>query len=462
MHPLSIFGTSSDAGKTTLVMALCRLFTQKGYKVAPFKAQNVSNNAAVAEDNLEISRAQFFQAEAARIPPTYHLNPILLKPQGNGIIQLILNGQVFKTTDVATYYQELDNLKQHVKTAFEYLASFHDIVIAEGAGSPVELNLLHKDLSNTYIAKTFNSKIVLVADIEKGGVFASIYGTAALLDEQLRNNLVGVVINKFRGDMRFFDEGRKIIEKQFSLPVLGVLPYLPFNIHMEDSLSLKNYQQNIAHEKLFIGVIAYPGMSNYDDLDPLIADSEVRVEIIQKYQSLANFDALLLLGTKTTIQDLKWLKNNGLFKEILQFKKQIFGICGGYQMLFNVLKDPDAIEYPHPIEETGLGLIDDNIQFYPKKILTRTQYQAFGLTVTGYETHMAQTAKYPLFYEEEKVAGTHIHGIFENDEFRNTWCRKINSDYQGYAYQDYREHQIQTFVNHVATHINYEKILAAL
>ncbi|HIE02763.1 MAG TPA: cobyric acid synthase [Thiotrichaceae bacterium] len=462
MKSLSVFGTSSDAGKTTLVMALCRIFVEQGYRVAPFKAQNVSNNSAVSDDGSEISRAQFFQAEAAKIATSYHLNPVLLKSHGKGSVQVVVNGEVYKSQGVEGYYQELDSLKIHVKAAFEHLLKHYDFVIAEGAGSPVELNLLQKDLSNTFIAQTFNTKTLLVADIERGGVFASVYGTMALLEPQLRQNLIGVIINKFRGDMRFFEEGRKIIEERFQIPVLGVVPFQPLNINMEDAYSLQNYQQRLGDEKLSIAVIAYPSLSNYDDLDPLMADEEIRVEIIQTYQSLSTFDVVLLVGSKTTIRDLQWLKATGLFAEILRFQGPIFGICGGYQMLFSRLDDPQAYEYETPIQETGLGFIADTVTFQSDKILKRGQYQAFGQTVSGYEIHLARAEKYPLFYEDGRIAGTHLHGIFDNDAFRTAWFQKICPRYQGYTYQTYREMQLQHFVDMIKTHVDYESLLSAL
>ncbi|RKZ88171.1 MAG: cobyric acid synthase CobQ [Candidatus Parabeggiatoa sp. nov. 1] len=462
MKSLSVFGTSSDAGKTTLVMALCRIFVEQGYRVAPFKAQNVSNNSAVSDDGSEISRAQFFQAEAAKIPTSYHLNPVLLKSQGNGSVQVIVNGKIYKSQGVKDYYQEIDTLKIQVQAAFEHLVKHYDFVIAEGAGSPVELNLLHKDLSNTFIAQTFNTKTLLVADIERGGVFASVYGTVDLLESQLRENFIGVIINKFRGDMRFFEQGRKIIEQRFQIPVLGVVPFQPLNINMEDSYSLQNYQQRLGDEKLSVVVIACPGISNYDDLDPLMADEEIRIEIIQTYQSLSAFDVVLLVGSKTTIRDLQWLKANGLFAEILRFQGHIFGICGGYQMLFSRLDDRNAYEYQTPIQETGLGLIADTVTFHGDKILKRGQYQAFGQTVSGYEIHLASAGKYPLFYEKGRIAGTHLHGIFDNDEFRTAWFRKICPRYKGYTYQAYRETQLQTYVEMIKTYVDYETILTAL
>ncbi len=462
MKSLSVFGTSSDAGKTTIVMALCRIFAERGYRIAPFKAQNVSNNSAVAEEGCEISRAQFFQAEAAGIEATYHLNPILLKSHSSGSVQVVLNGKVYKTNDIDGYYRQLDTLKSHVKAAFQHLVAQYDFVIAEGAGSPVELNLLHKDISNLFIAQEFNTKTVLVADIERGGVFASIYGTMALLDKQLRENLIGVIINKFRGELRFFEQGRKIIETRFGIPVLGVVPYQPLNINMEDSYSLQNYQQQLSDEKLSVAVIAYPAVSNYDDIDPLIADTEIRVEIIQGYQPLSSFDMVLLPGSKTTIQDLQWMKSNGLFQEISKYQGMIFGICGGYQMLFETLQDVELVENNRPITEKGLNFIKDKITFHQEKTLKRGTYQAFGQLLKGYEIHTGQTEKYPLFYETSRVAGTHLHGIFENDTFRTAWFQKRQASYQGYSYPVYRKKTIQAFVDNVATHLDCDVILSAL
>jgi len=292
MKPLAIFGTSSDAGKTTLVMALCRIFADRGINVAPFKAQNVSNNSAVTIEGREISRAQCLQAEAARVEPSYLFNPVLLKSQGNSSVQVIVNGLVHQNQSVVEYYREIDGLKEHVKAAFSQLQQDYDLVIAEGAGSPVELNLLHKDLSNTFVANTFNTKNILVADIERGGVFASIYGTLELMDPVMRSNLIGVIVNKFRGDRRFFDEGETIIRERFGVPVLGVLPFQPMNIDMEDSQSLSNYRQRLDDVKLRIAVIATPGLSNYNDLDPLMADPELHIEMIQAYRPLADFDVV--------------------------------------------------------------------------------------------------------------------------------------------------------------------------
>ena len=463
MKPLAVFGTGSDAGKTTLVMALCRLFADQGLKVAPFKAQNVSNNSAVTPEGREISRAQCLQAEAARIDPSYLFNPVLLKSHGNGTVQVVVNGLVHKKLSIAAYYDEIDHLKHQVHHAFSRLQQDYDLVIAEGAGSPVELNLLDKDLSNTFVANSFNTKNILVADIERGGVFASIYGTMALMDPVMRSNLAGVVINKFRGDRRFFDEGEKIIQDRFGVPVLGVLPFQPLNIDMEDSQSLKNYQQRLDDVKIRIAVITYPGLSNYNDLDVLMADPEIHVELIPGYRSLNHFDMVLLPGSKTVIRDLQWLKQQGLFNELQQFNKPVFGLCGGYQMFCLSLHDPDALENDVAIIEEGLGFIDDIVVYQTPKILQSGYYQLFSYTsIKGYEIHCGRMDKYPLFYQSTQYTGTHVHGVFDDDAFRGDYFKAINPHYQGFDYARYRELQIQSFTDIVAQNLDTAALLQAL
>ena len=463
MQPLAVLGTGSDAGKTTLVMALCRIFADQGLKVAPFKAQNVSNNSAVTQEGHEISRAQYLQAEAGRIEPSYLLNPVLLKSHGHDSVQVIVNGIVHKKQAIKAYYEEIDELKQHVQQAFSRLQQDYDLVIAEGAGSPVELNLLDKDLSNTFITNTFNTKNILVADIERGGVFASIYGTLALMDPVMRSNLSGVVINKFRGDRRLFDEGEKIIRDRFGVPVLGVLPFQPLNIDMEDSQSLRNYQQRLEDVKVRIAVIAYPGLSNYNDLDVLMADPELYVELISSSRSLNGFDMVLLPGSKTVIRDLQWLKQKGLFDELEQFTKPVFGLCGGYQMLCQSVHDPDALEHDHATIETGLGFIDDIVVYQSPKILQRGNYQLFSYTaIKGYEIHCGRMDKYPLFYQGGNYTGTHVHGVFDDNEFRGDYFKAINPDYQGYDYAYFREKQIRSFTKMISENLDTEAILQAL
>jgi adenosylcobyric acid synthase len=463
MKPLAVFGTSSDAGKTTLVMALCRIFADRGIRVAPFKAQNVSNNSAVTVEGGEISRAQCLQAEAARVEPSCRFNPVLLKSQGSGSVQVIVNGKVYRNQSIGDYYEHIGALRDEVAKAFNGLRKDFDLVVAEGAGSPVELNLLDKDLSNTFIAKAFNTQNILVADIERGGVFASIYGTLELMDPAMRANLAGVIVNKFRGDRRFFDEGEKIIAERFGVPVLGVVPFRPLNIDMEDSQSLQNYHQRLGAVKVRIAAIAYPGLSNYNDLDALIADPELDVSVIHGYRPLAGYDMVLLPGSKTVIRDLRWLKREGLFAELQQFPGPIFGLCGGYQMLCKRLHDPDALEHDSACTEEGLGLIDDEVIYQSPKILARGSYRLFSHeAVEGYEIHCGRLQKYPLSYREGRIAGTHVHGTFDHDALRADFFKAINPAYRGFCYPEYREAEIGRFAETVAAHVDIDRILAAL
>ena len=419
MKNISIFGTSSDAGKSTLTFVIAKIIQDLGYTVAPFKAQNVSNNAKVCADGSEIAVAQHFQAEVLGIEPSVEMNPILLKSGEKRSASLIVNGKVVASKDVRAYYRDLDALKPAVKKAFEDLDSRYDCVVAEGAGSPVELNLMSKDLSNIYIATEFKTKIILVADIEKGGVFASIWGVYNLLPQALRENVIGVIVNKFRGDLTLFDEGIRIIENEFKIPVLGVLPYLPFNLGFEDAQSLINYrQESNAHAKR-VAVIAYPTMSNYNDFEPLIADPDVALEFVENNIALEGFQQIILPGSKLVIRDLLWLKASGLFEQIQTFKGEILGICGGYQMMFEQILDPEAIETQEPTTIQALGFIDDEILFQREKVVKKGNYTLFNQTVKGFEIHHGRSEKYPLWYEKGKIRGTFVHGIFDDKRFEH-------------------------------------------
>ena len=422
---ISIFGTSSDAGKSTITFVIAKIIQELGYTVTPFKAQNVSNNAMACIDGSEIAVAQYFQAEVLGLEPCYQMNPILLKSGRKSSASLIVNGKTVANKDVLEYYRDLDGLKPAVKESFSYLNKQFDSIVAEGAGSPVELNLMDKDLSNVYIATEFETKIILVADIEKGGVFASIWGVYNLLPQELRDNVIGVIVNKFRGDMSLFDKGVKIIEEEFEIPVLGVLPYIPFNLGFEDSQSLINYQQTSKKDAKRVAVIAYPTMSNYNDFEPLIADENIALEFIQNNILLDGFDQIILAGSKLVIKDLEWLKKSGLFAQLKSTKTEILGICGGYQMMFKSIHDPQAVESQEPISVEGLGLIDDDIIFYKEKIVKRDTYNIFGKEVDGFEIHHGVSEKYPLFYEKDNIKGTFVHGLFNDEAFEIYKTRTI-------------------------------------
>ena len=459
---ISIFGTSSDAGKSTITFIIAKILQDMGYKVAPFKAQNVSNNAQVCIDGGEIAIAQYFQSKVLGLEPTYHQNPILLKSGRNSSASLIIEGKVKTNKDVREYYRDLDTLKPAVNRCFKYLNKKFDCLICEGAGSPVELNLMDKDLSNIYVAKKFNTKIILVADIEKGGVFASIYGVYKLLPKKLRKNVIGVIVNKFRGDLSLFDEGINIIENKFKIPVLGVLPYIPFNYGFEDSQSLLNYNQDISKAIINVGVIAYPYMSNYNDFEPLIDDENINLEFIQNNKSLDKYDCIILPGSKLVIKDLIWLKQNALFQSIKKYKKngkQIIGICGGYEMMFDSLNDKNALENIEPTLEKGFGFIDDKIVFKKKKIVKKTNEKILGLKVNGFEIHHGISKKYPLYFEKNNIFGTFVHELFDNDEIRNVIFKKIKKDYTEFNFNSKKQNKIDIFINEMKNRINVDLIM---
>ncbi|WP_419769719.1 MAG: cobyric acid synthase [Candidatus Marinarcus sp.] len=462
MHNISIFGTSSDAGKSTLTFVIAKIIQESGQSVAPFKAQNVSNNAHVCDDKSEIAIAQYFQAEVLGIPTTYHLNPILLKSGRGSSASLIVEGKAVSNKDVREYYRDLDLLKPSVMRCFDYLNEKYDCVVCEGAGSPVELNLMDKDLSNIFIATQYHTKIILVADIEKGGVFASIWGVYNLLPEALQKNVIGVIVNKFRGDLTLFDEGIHIIEEEFNIPVLGVLPYTPFNLGFEDGASLTNFIQEPKNKKLDIGVIAYPTMSNYNDIEPLIADDEVFVEFITSNISLEKFDLIILPGSKLVIKDLLWLKQTGLFKQLKKHKKAIYGICGGYEMMFQTLNDLYALENETAILEEGFGFIDDDIVFEKEKILTKQSFELFNCSVEGFEIHHGISQKYPLCFEKEQIRGSFIHGVFDNNNFRTAYFKQLNKHYVGFDFSAYKNASINRFISIMKARLNIKKILESI
>lgn len=459
MHNISIFGTHSDSGKSTITFVVGRILQELGYSVVPFKAQNVSNNSNVADDGSEIAIAQYFQAHVLGVPTSYHLNPVLLKSGKGSKATLILEGKSTGDKDIWHYYQEVDNLQPIVERCFNYLNNKYDCIICEGAGSPVELNLMDKDLSNIFVAEKFNTKIILVADIEKGGVFASIYGVYNLLPEKLKNNVIGVIVNKFRGDMSLFDKGVDIIEKDFGLPVLGVLPYIPFNLGFEDSASLTNFVQNTKNKKLDVAVISYPRMSNYNDFEPLIADKEVNLEFVDSNVNLKRFDLVILPGSKLVLKDLEWLKETGIYSQLKSFNVPLYGLCGGYEMLFEKIIDVQAIESEDPIEVEGLSLIKGDITFQENKILANQKYDIFGLSIQGFEIHHGISIDHSLWFDGDLVKGSFVHGVFDDDAFRYFIFNAINKNYQGFNFETHKQKTINEFVEKMKNHIDVDRLV---
>ena len=455
MNSLSILGTSSDAGKSTLSFAITYLLHHRSLHVAPFKAQNVSNNSQVTDEGGEIAIPQYFAAEAIGIKTTTDMNPILLKSGGKNKAHMIVNGKSVGNKDVWDYYRDIKTLQPIVKKAFTNLQKNYDVIVAEGAGSPVELNLMDKDLSNIYIADEFNTKIILVADIERGGVFASIYGVYNLLPQKLRKNVIGVIVNKFRGDMSLFDKGRDIIEKEFGIKVLGVVPFRPFNLGFEDSQSIMNYTQNTSKSIIKVGVIKLPHISNFTDFEPLVVDDEIELSFISNAKDIATCDLVVIPGSKRVIDDLMWLKKNG-FEEVLSSKKtKVVAICGGYEMMFENILDPLTVESRFT-KVSGFGRIKGDVTFGEEKIVKKGTYRLFNCMVDGYEVHNGIAKK--RVKKKKNLYATFIHGLFDNDEFRYDIFNEINPDYKGYNFKEFKDKSIKDFAEFISLHVDMDFI----
>ena len=460
MHSLSIFGTSSDAGKSTLSFAITYLLHKRGIKVAPFKAQNVSNNSQVTDlESGEIAIPQAFAAESIGLATRPAFNPILLKSGGASKAHMIINGKSVGDTDVWEYYRNMEKLRPIVKSAWSSLQEEFECIVAEGAGSPVELNLMDKDLSNIYVAEEFNTKIILVADIQRGGVFASIYGVYHLLPETLRKNVIGVIVNKFQGDMSLFDEGVNIIEKEFKIPVLGVVPYKPFNLGFEDSASLMNYSQNTTNAIITVGVIKLPHISNFTDFEPLVVDAEIDLRFITNVSESESCDLLVIPGSKRVIDDLAWLRERGFEERLSSKKTKIVAICGGYEMMFENILDPDGVESQEPVTQ-GFGRFKGEVLFQKEKIVKKGCYNLFGAMCKGYEIHNGTTKKRAK--EKKNIYGTFVHGLFDNDALRLGLFEEINSEYKGYNFKNYKADAIAEFTKHIETHIDMKQVENAL
>ena len=459
MKSLSIFGTSSDAGKSTLSFAITYLLHHRGINAVPFKAQNVSNNSQVTDEGGEIAIPQYFAAEAIGLRTSPNMNPILLKSGGKSKAHMIVNGKSVGNKDVWSYYRDIKSLQPHVKRAFKTLQKDYECIVAEGAGSPVELNLMDKDLSNIYVADEFNTKIILVADIQRGGVFASIYGVYNLLPNKLRKNIIGVIVNKFQGDMSLFDEGVKIIEKRFKIPVLGVVPFRPFNLGFEDSESIMNYVQDTSNAIIKVGVIKLPHISNFTDFEPLVADREVELRFISNVSEASSCDVVILPGSKRVVDDLEWLNARG-FKKVLKDKsKMVVVICGGYEMMFERLLDPKYIESEQK-EVEGFCRFKGDVIFKKEKIVQKGSYNLFGIMIDGYEIHNARAEK--RAQKSKNLYGTFVHGLFDSDAFRYKIFSQINRRYKGYNFKKYKQESIKEFTKHINKHIDMNSILKAL
>ena len=424
---IMIQGTMSNAGKSLLCAGLCRIFKQDGYRVAPFKSQNMALNSFITADGREMGRAQVVQAEAAGIPPDCRMNPILLKPTTDVGSQVIVNGQVQGNMRAMEYYRRKREFLPEVMAAYKSLDEEFDIIVIEGAGSPAEINLKSEDIVNMGLAKLVDAPVLLVGDIDRGGVFAQLYGTVALLEPEEKKRIKGTIVNKFRGDRAILQPGIDILEKLCRVPVLGVVPYTQLDIDDEDSLSTRLDPKEI-HKAVDIAVIKLPRISNFTDVSSLERFANVSVRYVQQPEKLGTPDMILLPGTKSTIADLLWLRQSGLEAAILkQFSRGcvLFGICGGYQMLGRSLSDPEGVEAAQVQTVKGMGLLDMDTVFAGEKVQRQTQgvFDAIpglfsglsGLPYRGYEIHMGRsTQAEPPLRCQGNVYGSYVHGIFDS------------------------------------------------
>lgn len=450
-------GTASSVGKSTLVAALCRILRQDGWDVAPFKSQNMSLNSFVTRDGAEMGRAQVVQAEAAGVEPAVDMNPILLKPEADNRSQVVVMGKPLSTLSAKDYFSRTMDLWPVVTESVERLRDLYDVLVIEGAGSPAEINLKDSDLVNMRVARYCDSPVILVADIDRGGVFASIVGTLELLEPEERALVAAVVINKFRGDLSLLTPGLTWLEERTGIPVAGVLPYYrDIHIAEEDSVPLERRRQMKAKESyvLDIAVIGLPHISNFDDFDPIEQEEGVRLRYVEANDALGEPDLIVLPGTKSTVADLEHLERLGIAGEVVSRSRggtPVIGICGGYQMLGERILDPQRIE-SRETEVRGLGLLPVTTTFSPVKsthqVKGRVVYErgegilqnAAGLPVAGYEIHMGQSASdsasAPFSVEERSctpseglhgcvsadgdVLGTYIHGLFHSEGLRRS------------------------------------------
>ena len=423
---IMIQGTMSNAGKSLLAAGLCRIFRQDGYRVAPFKSQNMALNSFITKTGAEMGRAQVVQAEAAGIEPDVRMNPILLKPTTDVGSQVIVNGQVQGNMRAMEYYRRKREFIPAVMEAYNSLAQEYDILVIEGAGSPAEINLKATDIVNMGLAELVDAPVLLVGDIDRGGVFAQLYGTIALLEPQEQQRIKGTIVNKFRGDRAILQPGIDILEKICGVPVAGVIPYTHVDIDDEDSLSTR-FHTGDGRKDIDIAVVKLPRISNFTDVSPLERFESVSVRYIERPDQLHQPDMILLPGTKSTIADLLWLRQSGLEAAICQQAARgciVFGICGGYQMLGTSIRDPLGVEAAGVTEVKGMGLLPMDTVFQGEKVQQQTGgvfgtisgplHSLSGMAYTGYEIHMGRSGQQlPPLVSRGNVYGSYIHGIFD-------------------------------------------------
>lgn len=475
-------GTGSDVGKSILATGLCRIFRQDGYNPAPFKAQNMALNSYATPDGFEIGRAQAVQAEAAGIPCSTDMNPLLLKPSGDCTSQVVLNGKPAGNYSSRDYFRRegRQQLVEEVHRAYDRLSSRYNPIVMEGAGSIAELNLRDLDLVNMSMARYAGAHVLLVADIDRGGVFASAYGSVMLQDESDRKLIKGIIVNKFRGDMSLFDNGRNILEDICGVPVLGVVPYLKdIHIDEEDSVSLAGKASRGCEGRINIAVVLLRHISNFTDFNRLERDSRVNLYYTSSPSELAMADVVIIPGTKSTIDDLLYLHETGLAQAIMEARergKMVFGICGGYQIMGRSVSDPHGVE-GDPRTVPGLGLLPVETLLTTGKVTRQVEFSFLGGTelCKGYEIHMGDTVitgdATPVnlmslgqpdgCMSDDRCMGSYIHGILDNDcVIRHilSQCGAALTDVPATDYAAWRDSQYDALADALRRHLDMEAI----
>ncbi len=451
-NSIMVVGTTSHAGKSLITAAICRLLVRQGWKVTPFKGQNMALNAYITADGKEMGHAQAVQAWAAKIEPRVEMNPILLKPQGDMTSQVIMMGVAVGRVQAADYYRDyFDRGWAAITDCLDRLALEFDYIVCEGAGSPAEINLKHRDLTNMRVASYLQANTVLVADIDRGGVFAHIVGTLELLEPSERALIKGFIINKFRGQRSLLESGITWLEERTGIPVIGVIPMLDRVFPAEDSLDLLERRSHKPNAEITIGVIKFPRIANFTDFDPLDGEPTVNLKYLTKSDEFSSCDAIILPGSKTTIADLNWLEKTGIDRAIVNYHDRggiVMGICGGFQMLGATISDPTGIEGIAG-EYAGLNLLPVQTTITATKTTqqrtTATKYPQQDISISGYEIHQgisqwhldrANINNYEQLFTDDTLGivdrdltlwGTYLHGIFDNGIWRRNWLNHIRT-----------------------------------
>ena len=479
---IMIQGTMSNAGKSLLAAGLCRIFRQDGLRVAPFKSQNMALNSFITKAGGEMGRAQVVQAEAAGIDPDVRMNPILLKPTTDVGSQVIVNGVAQGNMRAMEYYRRKPEFIPAIMEAYNSLAADFDVIVIEGAGSPAEINLKKDDIVNMGMAKLADAPVFLVGDIDRGGVLAQLYGTVALLEPEERARIKGTIVNKFRGDRAILEPGIKILEDLCGVPVAGVIPYVHLDIDDEDSLS-ERFERKEGRRLLDVAVIRLPRISNFTDFSPFERYENVSLRYVEKVADLENPDMILLPGTKSTIADLKWLRQCGLEAAVQKAADAgtlVFGVCGGYQMLGRSVSDPEQVEAAGETEIRGMGLLPLDTIFRGQKVQTQTEgvfsgvegmlRELNGMAYQGYEIHMGRSDEaLPPLVGNGNVYGSYVHGVFDApgicDTILKALCEKKGIDFSAlgtFDMTEYKERQYDLLADTVRSNMDMDLVYKVL